>query len=129
MDAFCRKWAAFHGFCAVALGAFAAHGLKDRLAALPPEESQKMLGWMETASRYQLAHAVALLALPAVLPHLSIRPARYAAWAWTLGVCVFSGSLYAMALGAPRWLGAVTPIGGVGLLTGWFALWFSGRKA
>lgn len=114
--------AAIHAFLSVAFGAFGAHGLKARLAGLPAEESQKLLGWVETASRYQMAHALALLALTALAQRLEPRWAGYAAHGFTWGALIFSGTLYAMALGAPRWLGAITPLGGLGLLAGWACL-------
>lgn len=95
---------------AVGLGAFGAHGLKERLAALAPAA-----GWWETATLYLLVHAAAV----AVLPDSASRPARVSL---LLGALVFSGPLYAMALGAPRWLGAVTPLGGTALIVGWLVL-------
>jgi len=95
---------------AVGLGAFGAHGLRDRLAALPPAT-----GWWETATLYLLVHAAAV----AVLPDTTSRVGRLCL---LLGALVFAGTLYAMALGAPRWLGAVTPLGGTALIIGWVAL-------
>ena len=101
------------GFLAVALGAFGAHALRERLTA---EE----LGWWKTATDYHLAHALALVLLGA----LPCRPRAIgiAGSCFFLGVLLFSGSLYAMALGAPRWLGAVTPLGGAAFLAAWFTL-------
>ena len=96
------------GFVAVALGAFGAHGLEGRL-------STEGLDWWGTATLYGLAHAVAALAVS--MSEKSIL--RRAGWAFGIGAVIFSGSLYAMALGAPRWFGAITPIGGVSLLVGW----------
>jgi uncharacterized membrane protein YgdD (TMEM256/DUF423 family) len=93
---------ALWGLVGVGLGAFGAHGLKS------------------TAARYHLVHAVALVLLGLLQHH---RPGGDAAgWSFLVGSAVFSGTLYAMALGAPRWLGAVTPIGGVGMLLGWLLL-------
>jgi uncharacterized membrane protein YgdD (TMEM256/DUF423 family) len=129
MDKFCVFFAGLHGFLAVAAGAFGAHGLKAKVASLPPEEAAKILGWVETGSRYQLAHAAALLALAALWPRLAPEPAGAAAQGFAWGALVFSGTLYAMALGAPRWLGAVTPLGGLGLLLGWGALMWAAFKA
>ncbi|MEO1101791.1 MAG: DUF423 domain-containing protein [Pseudomonadota bacterium] len=104
--------AASIGFAGVALGAFGAHGLRDRLS---PEGT----GWWETATLYALVHAAAALAIA-----MSGRTGLASTGGWALagGALIFSGTLYAMALGAPRWLGAVTPIGGVGLLIGWGCL-------
>ena len=102
-------FASLLGFVAVALGAFGAHGLADRLDA-------QALGWWQTGTTYLMVHAVAAFAVA-----LSGRPGLFAwgGWALALGSLVFAGTLYAMALGAPRWLGAVTPLGGLGMLIGW----------
>jgi uncharacterized membrane protein YgdD (TMEM256/DUF423 family) len=105
--------AALIGFLGVGFGAFGAHGLEGRL-------SVEALGWWETATFYALIHAVAALAL-------AIRPAtssdyggyRRAGWAFLAGAVLFAGSLYAMALGAPSWSGAITPLGGLCFLGGW----------
>jgi uncharacterized membrane protein YgdD (TMEM256/DUF423 family) len=96
---------------AVALGAFGAHALKARLG---PEA----LGWWQTAVQYQMWHALALVALGALGARWSRLPAALLA----AGTSVFSGTLYAMALGAPRWLGAVTPLGGALMIGGWALL-------
>ena len=103
---------------AVACGAFGAHALKDVLDAT-------RLGWWQTAVDYQMWHALALVAL-AALPFPGRRtPAALLA----LGVCIFSGTLYAMALTDMRWLGAITPIGGASLIAGWLLLaWRAGRQ-
>ncbi len=104
--------AALIGFSAVGLGAFGAHALDGRL-------SPDARGWWETATLYALVHALAALAAG-----LSGRGglAVFGGWAWIAGVAVFSGTLYLMALGAPRWFGAITPIGGLLLLSGWASL-------
>ena len=99
------------GGLAVALGAFASHGLKARIG-------MDALGWWETAVEYQMWHALAVLALG-----LSrVGWTRLPAWLLAAGVLFFSASLYAIALGAPRWLGAVTPLGGLAMITGWTLL-------
>ena len=95
----------------VMLGAFGAHALED---ALTPQAA----GWWHTAVQYQMWHALALL-LVAVLP---LRRPGPAALCLGLGCLVFSGTLYAMALGLPRWLGAVTPVGGTLMIAGWLLL-------
>ncbi len=100
------------GFLAVALGAFGAHGLRG---ALTPGD----LATFETGARYQMYHALALLALTALGPHLSRGVLRLTGWAFTLGILLFSGSLYALVLSGIRGLGAVTPFGGVAFLLGW----------
>jgi uncharacterized membrane protein YgdD (TMEM256/DUF423 family) len=101
---------------AVGLGAFGAHGLKERLAALPPAAA-----WWETATLYLLVHAVAVAALPA-------ESSRAARLLLLIGALVFAGTLHAMALGAPRWLGAVTPLGGTALVAGWLTLALEGFR-
>jgi len=111
--------AALVGAIGVLLGAFAAHGLKGRLS---PEDLQVF----ETGVRYQMYHAPALL-LCGLLAR-SGRPARASAWCFLLGVAVFSGSLYLLATTGVRWLGAITPIGGLALVLGWIALIPAGRQ-
>jgi uncharacterized membrane protein YgdD (TMEM256/DUF423 family) len=100
---------------AVALGAFAAHGLKSRIA---PE----MLAIFETGVRYHLIHALGLLAVAWASDRWSSGWIAWAGWAFVLGIVVFSGSLYLLATTAERWLGAITPIGGVAFLVGWALL-------
>jgi len=96
------------GFVGVALGAFGAHALEARLS---PEAQ----GWWETATFYALTHDVAALGVA-----LSGRAAlARAGWAFIIGAVIFAGSLYAMALGAPRLFGAITPLGGLCFLAGW----------
>jgi uncharacterized membrane protein YgdD (TMEM256/DUF423 family) len=102
------------GFIAVALGAFAAH-------ALEPKLSPEALDWWQTAVKYHLAHAAATVAMGA-LAAKSFPGARSAGWLFAMGVLLFSGSLYVMALTGARWLGMVTPAGGVLMLAGWAAL-------
>lgn len=103
--------AALLGASAVMFGAFGAHALRSTLG---PQQ----LGWWQTATQYQLAHALALLTI-AILP---IRRAPLAAGCIALGTIIFSGTLYLMALGLPHWLGAITPIGGLLLIAGWLLL-------
>ena len=105
---------AINGFLSVAAGAFGAHGLRDRL-------SERNMEIFETGARYQMYHALALLAVAwlvaADAPH-----ARTAGWCFTGGIAVFSGSLYALSLSGVKVLGAITPIGGVLFLVGWALL-------
>lgn len=108
------------GLLGVALGAFGAHGLEGALEGLAADELAERMSWWETAALYHLLHAVSICAIAAGLG----RRGRGAIVALALGVLVFSGTLYAMALGGPRLLGAVTPIGGVALMVGWgLAAW------
>jgi uncharacterized membrane protein YgdD (TMEM256/DUF423 family) len=106
------------GFLAVALGAFGAHGLTSRLASLT--DGAQRLDWWKTAAQYHLAHALALGLAAAVLGE--VRAGRLACLAFALGILLFSGSLYTMTLTGARWLGAVTPLGGLALLLGWLLL-------
>lgn len=116
------KLACVFGGLSVALGAFGAHGLKKRL-------SEEMLQIFEVGVRYQFYHALAMLAFTAGFARLwGSRYAPAACAAWTVGIVVFSGSLYLLALTGQRWLGAITPIGGVAFLAGWtFAFLAAGR--
>lgn len=110
---------ALNGAIAVAAGAFAAHGLKDRL-------DPAALGVFETAARYQMYHALAMLLCAALA--VTLPGARLAGWLFQAGIVVFSGSLYALALTDVKVLGAITPIGGVGFLAGWSYLAWSAWK-
>lgn len=107
--------AAFFGFTGVGLGAFAAHGLKDRLSA-------DYLAVFHTGVTYQLIHALALLAV-AIL--CTLIPGRLMTWAGVLfcvGIVLFSGSLYVLTLTGFSKLGIVTPFGGLAFLAGWVCL-------
>lgn len=110
------------GFLAVALGAFGAHGLQARLA--DAADAAKRLSWWQTGAHYHLMHALALAVVAFTYERAS--QARYAGFAFVVGTLLFSGSLYAMALGAPRVLGAVTPLGGAAYLVGWGVLAYCG---
>jgi uncharacterized membrane protein YgdD (TMEM256/DUF423 family) len=106
------------GFVGVLLGAFGAHGLK-RIAT--PEQ----LAWWSTATQYLLVHALALLAVGWLQTQ---RPdSGLPGTAFLVGSVLFSGTLYAMGLGAPRWFGAITPLGGLALLLGWASLAWQAR--
>ena len=102
-------------FLGVALGAFGAHGLEGRV---PPRD----LEIFETAVRYQMYHALALILMGWVVSRWPGDAAVVAGWAFVVGVLVFSGSLYLLVLTGARWLGAITPLGGLALLLGWAAL-------
>lgn len=116
-----RLWialAAIAGFLAVAFGAFGAHGLKNTL-------SPERLGWIDTATRYALWHALAIL-IVAVMFQLQrgmpLWSLEIAAWAFVVGIVLFSGGLIVMGLTDQRGLGAIVPIGGVAFLIGWASL-------
>ncbi len=108
-------------FLAVAAGAFGAHGLK---AMLPAE----MLAVWQTAVHYQMVHGLALLFIALWLPQTRSRLPQFAAQAMLVGMLVFSGSLYALALSGVRLLGAITPLGGLALLLGWALLAAAGWR-
>ncbi len=103
------------GLLGVAAGAFGAHGLRGRVS--PPD-----LEIWRTAAHYQQLHAVVLAALAMRGPKLLAAASRFAVPLFVIGVVVFSGTLYAMVLGGPRVLGAITPVGGLCLMAGWLAL-------
>ncbi len=111
--------AAVLGASAVVAGAFGAHGLASRLT---PED---LSAW-RTASQYHLLHSIVLLVLGA-LELATERSVRVPGSLFTLGVLFFSGSIYLLALGGPRWLGPVTPIGGSFLIAGWISLLWLAR--
>lgn len=109
-----RIWlalAAMSGFLSVAVGAFAAHVIADPEAA----------NWLRTGATYAFMHALATIGCATFIRIGAVR-ARHAPPFFLWGTLFFSGSLYAMAAGAPRWLGAVTPVGGVLFLIGWSVL-------
>ncbi len=116
-------FSALLGLTGVAAGAFGAHGLKETLTASGHVETWK------TAAHYQLVHATSLLALAAWQAHVPNSWANRAGLSWLLGVILFSGSLYALSLGGPKWLGPITPIGGLLLLIGWGMLFPAAKSA
>ena len=112
---------ALNGFVAVAAGAFGAHALKARL-------TPDLLAIFDTGARYHLVHAVALLVVAALAKQRAAGPIDLAGWSFVAGIALFSGSLYVLALSGVRWLGAITPLGGVAFLVGWAALAWSATK-
>jgi uncharacterized membrane protein YgdD (TMEM256/DUF423 family) len=115
MDRFFFVLGSVMAFLAVALGAFAAHGLKPRL-------TPDMLGIFEVGVRYHMYHALALLAVAWACARWPDSRAQLAGWAFLFGIIIFSGSLYILSITGARWLGAITPIGGVAFLIGWIVL-------
>jgi uncharacterized membrane protein YgdD (TMEM256/DUF423 family) len=103
-------------FLVVALGAFGAHGLRNRL-------SPELLDVFETAVRYQMYHAFGLVAVAWAVAQWPQSHVGLSGWMFVLGTILFSGSLYVLALTGARWLGVVTPVGGLFLLAGWG--WFA----
>jgi len=116
--------AALLGGLAVACGAFGAHALKARFAADDP-----MLANWETAARYQMYHALALLAVGLLAARSPSRFLNLAGFSMTLGTLIFSGCLYALVLTGERRLGAVVPVGGILLIVGWVFLAFAAFRS
>jgi uncharacterized membrane protein YgdD (TMEM256/DUF423 family) len=108
---------ALSGFLSVALGAFGAHSLKNVL-----DDYGKSI--YEKAVMYQMFHTMALFAVGGLLHSTKKASLSIAAWGFFLGILLFSGSLYLMAVTGMKWLGAITPVGGVAFLFGWFWLAF-----
>jgi uncharacterized membrane protein YgdD (TMEM256/DUF423 family) len=122
MDRLFFALGALSGAMAVALGAFGAHGLKGRLAA-------DLLATFETGVRYQMYHALALLAVAWAVTHWAGSHLPVAAgWLFVAGTVLFSFSLYLLALTGLRWLGAITPLGGVAFVVGWICLALAARR-
>ena len=119
-----NKWlfiAALSGFFCVALGAFAAHALGHVL-------DEKSLAWIDTGLKYQIFHTLAVLVIALSLWH-EAKFARLAMLAWSLGILLFSGSLYALAFGAGKFLVWITPVGGTLFLIGWLCLAYGSFKS
>ena len=106
---------ALAGAVGVALGAFGAHALRNRL-------TPDMLAVFETGVRYQMYHALALVALAAIEPRMGGYLVAIAGWSFAVGIVLFSGSLYVLALTGATAFGIVTPFGGLAFLVGWAAL-------
>ncbi|MGB3850729.1 MAG: DUF423 domain-containing protein [Tunicatimonas sp.] len=111
--------AAVLGGLSVGIGAFGAHALRATL------EAGGRLETFETAVKYQFYHTLALLAIGILMYHIPDKRLGYAALAMVIGIVIFSGSLYVLCLTGMRWLGAVTPLGGVALIVGWGLLFLS----
>lgn len=107
--------AGFFGLTAVALGAFAAHGLKDHLPA-------PLLSAFQTGTQYQMYHALALALVALLLPQWPSRWLTLGGWLFVAGTVLFSGSLYGLSLAGLHFLGPVTPLGGLCFLMGWSCL-------
>ncbi|MBE9039534.1 DUF423 domain-containing protein [Oscillatoriales cyanobacterium LEGE 11467] len=109
--------AAILGALSVGCGAFASHALKEQISA-------RSLEIFETGAKYQMYHALALLLVALLLTRLEFIPTTLVASgiSFIVGVVLFSGSLYALSLTGVKWLGAITPLGGVAFLVGWGCL-------
>ena len=106
---------------AVVFGAFGAHGLRARLS---PQD----LETFEVGVRYQMYHALGLIIVSWAVAHWETGTAIAAGWFFVAGIVLFSGSLYVLVLTGPRWLGAITPIGGVAFIVGWVLLAWTAFK-
>ena len=121
MDRFFFLSGAIAAFIAVALGAFGAHSLRTKL-------SPDMLNIFEVGVRYQMYHALGLIAVAWAITRWPEANLNAAGWAFIVGIVIFSGSLYLLSVTDIRWLGAITPIGGLAFLIGWAILvWSVGR--
>jgi uncharacterized membrane protein YgdD (TMEM256/DUF423 family) len=121
MDRLFLTLGALSGAIGVAAGAFGAHALRARL-------EPRMLEVFETGARYQMYHALALIAAAWVAQRWPGTPASAAGWLFVAGTVLFSGSLYAMTFTGVRALGAITPLGGVCFIAGWLALAVAARQ-
>jgi uncharacterized membrane protein YgdD (TMEM256/DUF423 family) len=115
-----------NGFLGVALGAFGAHGLRGTLAHAA-DGARRLEVW-QTAAHYQLVHALALALAAYLATRTSSAAANLAGYLFQAGIAIFSGSLYVLALTGVRAIGAITPIGGVCLLSGWVCVIVAASK-
>lgn len=121
MDRLFFSLGALSGLISVAAGAFGAHALRARL-------SPELLTVFETAARYQMYHALGLMAVAWAAARWPGSFPQWAGWLFVVGTVLFSGSLYALSLTGARWLGAITPLGGLAFLLGWLCLSLSARQ-
>ena len=117
------QFASISGTIVVALGAFGAHALKDKLI------SNGNLDTYQTAVAYQFYHTLALLAIGLLAMKYPSSPIHYSGYAMMLGIIVFSGSLYLLCFTGVRWLGAITPLGGLAFIIGWVLLFIAITKS
>ena len=129
MSPLAPRWIALGSFLAavgVALGAFGAHGLEKQLSALgySGDDLTHRIANHETAVRYQMWHAMAIVLAGVAISTLSIALVGCGGWAFLIGILIFCGLLYALVFVGPslRWLGAIVPIGGLSLIVGWLLL-------
>src|SRR3954471_20047876 len=129
MSPLARRWIAVGAILAaigVALGAYGAHGLRDTLARLgySGEDLSRRLAIWETAIRYQMFHAIAIVLAGFGLQQRDTRPWRFVPWAFLLGIILFSGLLKVLTFAGPQWnrLGAIVPFGGVSMIIGWITM-------
>lgn len=111
------------GILAVSLGAFGAHALKDKLT------KEGTLDTYQTAVQYQFYHTLALLTIALLMIKYQSQWLNYAGYSMTFGILIFSGSLYVLCFTGMKWLGAITPIGGLLFIAGWVFLLLTAIKA
>lgn len=116
------RGAAISGFIGVAAGAFGAHGLQRHV-------DPALLPVWHTAVLYQMIHTLALLLLVGLASHISQNALKWTSRLFTAGIVIFSGSLYILVLSGVKWLGAITPIGGLCFLAAWACLALSAGRA
>ena len=123
MNKFIIILAGINGFLAVSIGAFAAHMLRDRL-------SPELLNTFQTGVQYHMYHALALLGIGLMMLNFSASNLlRISAYLMMAGIVLFSGSLYLLSITGIRWLGAITPLGGLCFLTAWaLIVWFATKQ-
>jgi uncharacterized membrane protein YgdD (TMEM256/DUF423 family) len=121
MDRLFFSLGALSALVGVAAGAFGAHGLRARITS-------ELLAVFVTAARYHIYHALGLLAVAWAAARWPGGLVAWAGWLFVAGTVLFSGSLYALALTGVRWLGAITPLGGVAFLAGWLCLALAARR-
>lgn len=119
---FFMMMAATNGFLATAFGAFGAHALKSVI-------SSEMLAVYQTGVQYQFYHSLALLLLSLIILHYDNTTLKAAGWLFLLGIVLFSGSLYLLAVTGVKYLGIITPFGGATFILGWFALVIGGSRS
>ncbi len=107
------------GLVSVAMGAFGAHGLRGKI-------EENLFHAFETAVSYQMSHTLALLGICILMQMWGVKPfLQYAAYGFIFGILLFSGSLYGLALTGAKWLGPITPIGGLAFVAGWLLLTYA----
>lgn len=126
------QFSGISGAIAISLGALGAHGLKQKMqeGLIDLDHLQAF----DTAARYQIYHSIALLAMAFLIEKFSVKLVSLAAYCFMIGIVLFSGSLYILStstllgLGDVKWLGPITPIGGLFFITGWISLAIAGMK-
>ncbi|PCJ24019.1 MAG: hypothetical protein COA96_10435 [SAR86 cluster bacterium] len=116
-------FASINGFIAVSLGAFGAHMLRDKL-------SPELLNTFQTGVQYHFVHTLALFGVGLLSIHYpTSAPLKYSGYLFLIGIILFSGSLYVLSISGTRWLGAITPLGGLFFLAAWASLiWFAASQ-